>query len=80
MGCCIEDVSEEEIPQLLFARVLSMVGPPLQKAEKRSGAVLSETGSPHLHVIAEEVSRVAELCIWQHNPTRFRGVRVGFDY
>ncbi len=26
-------------------------------------AVLSETGSNHLHVIAEEVSRVAELCI-----------------
>jgi hypothetical protein len=27
--------------------------------------MLSETGSPHLHVIAEEVSRVAELCIRQ---------------
>jgi hypothetical protein len=27
--------------------------------------VLSETGSDHLHVIAEEVSRVAELCIGQ---------------
>jgi hypothetical protein len=27
--------------------------------------VLSESGSVHLHVIAEEVSRVAELCIWQ---------------
>ena len=25
----------------------------------------SETGSDHLHVIAEEVSRVAELCIGQ---------------
>jgi hypothetical protein len=25
----------------------------------------SETGSEHLHVIAEEVSRVAELCIGQ---------------
>ena len=33
--------------------------------------VLSETGSDHLHVIAEEVSRVAELCIGQGNPTRF---------
>jgi hypothetical protein len=41
--------------------------------------VLSETGPDHLHVIAEEVSRVAELCIAQGNPTRFRGVRVGFD-
>ncbi len=30
---------------------------------QRSGAVLSETGSEHLHVIADEVSRVAELCI-----------------
>jgi hypothetical protein len=27
--------------------------------------VLSQTGSDHLHVIAEEVSRVAELCIGQ---------------
>jgi hypothetical protein len=27
--------------------------------------VLSETGSDHLPVIAEEVSRVAELCIGQ---------------
>ena len=27
--------------------------------------VLSETGPDHLHVIAEEVSRVAELCIGQ---------------
>jgi hypothetical protein len=27
--------------------------------------VLKETGSDHLHVIAEEVSRVAELCIGQ---------------
>jgi hypothetical protein len=25
----------------------------------------SETGSDHLHVIAEEVSRVAELCVEQ---------------
>ena len=41
--------------------------------------VLSETGSDHLHVIADEVSRVAVLCIGQGNPTRFRGVRVGFD-
>ncbi len=31
--------------------------------------VLSETGPDHLHVIAEEVSRVAELCIVQGNPT-----------
>jgi hypothetical protein len=34
-----------------------------RKAEERSGLVLSETGSDHLHVIAEEVSRVPELCI-----------------
>jgi hypothetical protein len=38
-----------------------------------------DAGSDHLPVIAEEVSRVAELCIGQGNPTRFRGVRVGFD-
>ena len=69
----------KEMRELLFARVLRMTGPALQKAEKRSGVVLSETGSDHLHVIAEEVSRVAELCIGQGNPTRFRGVRVGFD-
>jgi hypothetical protein len=29
-----------------------------------------ETGSDHLHVIAEEVSRVAELCIGQVMGTR----------
>ena len=34
--------------------------------------VLSETGPEHLHVIAEEVSRVAELCIGQGNLTGFR--------
>ena len=28
-------------------------------------AVLSETGSDHLHVISEEVMRVTELCIGQ---------------
>jgi hypothetical protein len=28
-----------------------------------------ETGSDHLHVIAEEVSRVAELCIGQDTGT-----------
>jgi len=39
----------------------------------------SETGSPHRQVIAEGVSRVAVLSIGQGNPTRFRGVRVGFD-
>jgi hypothetical protein len=33
--------------------------------------VLTETGSVHRHVIAEEVSRVAELCVGQGNPTRF---------
>jgi hypothetical protein len=27
--------------------------------------LLSETGSDHLHVIAEEISRVGELCIGQ---------------
>jgi hypothetical protein len=27
--------------------------------------VLSQVGSDPLHVIAEKVSRVAELCIWQ---------------
>jgi hypothetical protein len=57
--------------EILFTRVLSMVGPALQKAEKRSGAVLRETGSDHLLAIAEEVSRVAELCIGQHNPPGF---------
>jgi hypothetical protein len=31
----------------------------------------SETASVPLHVIAEEVSRVAELCVGQGNPTRF---------
>jgi hypothetical protein len=36
-----------------------------------------DAGSDHLPVIAEEVSRVAELCIGQGNPTRFRGVRGG---
>ena len=35
---------------------------------QRSGVVLSETGSDHLHVIADEVSRVAVLCIGQGNP------------
>ena len=65
MACCMEDVPEEEMRELLFARVLSMTGQALEKAEKRSGVVLSETGSEHLHVIAEEVSRVAALCIGQ---------------
>ena len=51
-------------------RVLRMTGPALQKVD-------SETGADHLRVIAEEVSRVAELCIGQGNPTRFRGVRMG---
>jgi hypothetical protein len=32
---------------------------------------------PSAHPYAEEVSRVAELCIGQGNPTRFRGIRVG---
>ena len=32
----------------------------IRKAEERSGVVLSETGSDNLHVIAGEVSRVAE--------------------
>jgi hypothetical protein len=54
----MEDVPEEEMRDILFTRVLSIVGPALQKAEERSGVVLSETGSDHLHVIAEEVSRV----------------------
>jgi hypothetical protein len=39
--------------------------------------VLSETGSDHLWSLPKEVSRVAELCVGQGNPTRFRGVRVG---
>ena len=47
---------------------------------QRSGVVLSETGSDHLHVIADEVSRVAVLCIGQGNPTRFRGVRGGLTW
>jgi hypothetical protein len=64
--------------EILFTRVLRMIGPALRKAEKRSGVLLSESGSVHLHVIVKEVSRVAELCIGQGNPTRFRGVRVGF--
>ena len=38
--------------------------------------VLSETGSDHLWSLPKEVSRVAELCVGQGNPTRFRGVRV----
>jgi len=52
--------------ELLFARDLRMTRPALQKAEERSGVILSETGSDHLHVITEEVSRVAELCITQN--------------
>ena len=37
MVCCMEDVPKEEMREILFTRVLSMVGPALQKAEKRSG-------------------------------------------
>jgi len=59
----------KEMRELLFARVLRMTGPALQKAQERSGVVLSDTGSDHLHVIAEEVSRVAELCITQNMGT-----------
>jgi hypothetical protein len=44
----------KEMRELLFARVLRMTGPALQKAQERSGVVLSETGSDHLHVIAEK--------------------------
>ena len=43
--CCMEDVPEEEMREILFTRVLSMVEPALQRAEERSGVVLSETGS-----------------------------------
>jgi hypothetical protein len=49
---------------------------------QRSGVVLSETGPDHLHVIAEEVSRVMELCITQDMGTMgtakaFREVEAG---
>jgi hypothetical protein len=69
----INEVLREEIRalqiELLCGRVLSMIGPALRKAEQRSGVVLSETVSDHLDVIAEEVSRVAELCIGQNRET-----------
>jgi hypothetical protein len=35
------------------------------RSGQRSAVVLTETGSNHLHTIADEVSRVAELCIGQ---------------
>jgi hypothetical protein len=63
------DVPVEEMRELLFVRDLRMTRPALQKAEERSGVILSETGSDHLHVITEEVSRVAELCITQNMGT-----------
>jgi putative ABC transport system permease protein len=70
-------VHHDELCAVLFHAVLVGMRARTQLAlnqpliEEHSGSVLTETGSGHLHVIAEEVGRVAELCIGQGNLTRF---------
>jgi hypothetical protein len=63
MACCLEDVPDTEMRELLFARVLSMISPALRKTEERCGVILVDSRTDFLHVIAEEVNRIAERCI-----------------
>jgi len=65
MACCAEDVPDEEMRELLFGRVLRMISPALLKTEERCGVVLRNSGADFVHVIAEEINRVIELCIAQ---------------
>ena len=65
MACCAEQVPDSEMRALLFARVHKMTAPALRKTEDRCEVILRNGGADFLDVIAEEVHRIAELCITQ---------------
>ncbi len=65
MACCAEGIPDTDMRDLLFTRVYRMTSPALLKTEERCGVVLSNSGADFLHIIAEEVNRVAERCIAQ---------------
>jgi hypothetical protein len=69
LACCMDDEPVEEVRELLFARVLSMTGPALRKTEEQCGVALRDTGKYFLHVLAEEIHWVIELCIWENVDT-----------
>jgi hypothetical protein len=65
MACCAEDVAQTEMRDLLFTRVYRLARPALLKTEERCGVVLSYSGADFLHILSEEVDRIAERCIAQ---------------
>jgi hypothetical protein len=65
MACRAEEIPDAEMRDLLFTRVYRLARPALLKTEERCGVVFSNTGADFLHILAEEVNRVAERCIAQ---------------
>ncbi len=65
MACCAEDVPDTEMRDLLFTRVYRLANPALLKTEKRCGVALGNSGTDFLHILADEVNRIAERCIAQ---------------
>lgn len=65
MACCAENIPDTEMRDLLFTRVYRLASQALQRTEGRSGVALANSGTDFLHILAEEVNRIAERCIAQ---------------
>jgi hypothetical protein len=59
--CCMEDIPEDEMLEMLSHRVIRMMEPAMQKIRERHGSEFSGTRSEILHLLAEEGYRVIEI-------------------